>query len=113
MAVELNKIVAIRFKAEDHRRLKRRAHERGITLSDFVRAAALGVGPRHRRHDLVARTVINQLSRVGNNLNQHSRVLHVMNLRGQLPRAEALFQRLDEVEAILLRLAVDLAEASS
>ncbi len=110
MLIELDKIVAIRFKAEDHRRLKRRALEHGITLSALVRALALGVRPVHRQRDLVAQELINQLSRVGNNLNQHSHVLHLMNLRGDLPHAETILERLREVHGILLKLAAAIAE---
>ena len=112
MAIELDKIVAVRFKAADHRLLKDRALERGITVSALIRAAALGVSPAYRRRDLVGQKLINQLSRVGNNLNQHSHVLHLMNHRGELPHAETIFERLDEVRSILLKLATTIAEVS-
>ncbi len=113
MAIELNKVVAVRFKADDHRLLKDRALERGLTVSELVRSAALGVPPVHRRRDLVAQELINQLSRVGNNLNQHSHVLHLMELRGDLPRADTILDRVAEVQGILLKLSIAVAEASS
>ncbi len=113
MAIELNKVVTVRFRADDHRLLKDRALERGLTVSELVRSSALGVPPARRRRDLVAQELINQLSRVGNNLNQHSHVLHLMDLRGDLPRAETILERLDEVQAILLELCLAVAEASS
>ncbi len=113
MAIELNKIVAVRFKADDHRLLKDRARERGMTVSELVRSTALGVPPARRRRDVVAQELINQLSRIGNNLNQHSHVLHLMNLRGDLTRAETVLERLAEVQAILLELCNAVAEASS
>ncbi len=113
MAIELNKVVAVRFKAGDHQLLRDRALERGITVSELVRSAALGVPPVRRRRDLVAQKLINQLSRVGNNLNQHSHVLHLMNLRGELPRAEAVLERLAEVQGLLLEVCLAVAEASS
>ncbi len=113
MAIELNKVVAVRFKAEDHQRLKDRALERGITVSELVRATALGVRPARRRRDLVAQELITQLSRVGNNLNQHSHVLHLMDQRGDLPRADTILDRLAEVQGIMIELSIAVAEASS
>ena len=64
MAIELDKIVPVRFKSEDHRKLKARAAERGVTLSALVRDAALGVKAAPPRRRLVA-VVIVVLSPVG------------------------------------------------
>lgn len=112
MAIELDKIVPVRFKREDHRKLKARAAERGVTLSALVRDAALGVRAAAPRRRLVARDLVNQLSRVGNNLNQHSRVLHRMDKRGDLPHAKAVLARLAEVEKVLIDLSCAVADAT-
>ncbi|MCP3960793.1 MAG: hypothetical protein GY719_23355 [bacterium] len=112
MSIELDKIVSVRFKAEDHRLLRDRALERGITVSALVRAAALGVPPARRRRNLVAQELINQLSRVGNNLNQHSHVLHRMDQRSDLPHAETVLDRLAEVQGILIEVSFAVGEAS-
>ncbi len=112
MAIVLNKIVAVRFKVVDHQALEDRALERGITLSALVRSAALGIRPTGRRRDLVAQNLINQLSRVGNNLNQHSHVLHRMDQRGDLPHAETVLDRLAEVQVVLTEVSFAVGEAS-
>ncbi len=113
MAIELNKVVAVRFKAADYRLLKARALELGITVSALIRAGALGLRPVPRRRNPIAHELINQLSRIGNNLNQHSHVLHRMDQRGDLPQAATILDRLAEVEGILLEVSSAVAEASS
>ena len=112
MAIELDKIVAVRFRTQDHLKLKARAKERGLLVSELVRDAALGVPPAPPRRTLVAEDLINQLSRVGNNLNQQSRVLHRMDKRGDLPHAKAVLARLDEVEKVLVDLSCAVADAT-
>ncbi len=113
MAIELDKVVAVRFKATDHRLLKARALKFGVTVSALIRAAALGLRPVRPRRDLVAQELINQLSRIGNNLNQHSHVLHLMNVRGDFPQADTILDRLAEVQGVLQEVSSAVAEASS
>ena len=112
MAIELDKIVPIRFKSADHRKLKARAAERGVTLSELVRDAALEVKPLPRRRRLVGEDLINQLSRVGNNFNQHARLLHRLDHRGDLPDSKTVLARLREVEKVLLDLSCAVGDAT-
>ncbi len=71
----------------------------GSLVWPSLRAECIGslVRQRRRGHDALVR----QLIRVGNNLNQQTRLLHLLKHRGELPEAEALLATLQEVEALL------------
>jgi len=73
--------VAARFTAEERAALGLRAAESGLTLSDFVRAAALGAQPRRPTMPagpagVLTADELRELNAIGNNLNQIARALN-------------------------------------
>ena len=89
--------VTVRFSPPVYARLKTIARQTQRTVSDVVRHAVedLPIHPRHRSDD--QRDLARQLSRIGNNLNQQTRLLHQMNHRGDIPDSEALLTTLKAV----------------
>jgi len=77
-SMQLPRRITVRFSPEVYARLATVAGRTKRTLSDVVRHAVEGVPlhPRrqHRGHD----SLIHQLIRVGNNLNQQTRLLHLL-----------------------------------
>lgn len=61
--------VTVRFSGEEQAALEGMAAEAGLSVSAFVRAAALGARITVQR-DGVPMAVVGQLRRIGNNLNQ-------------------------------------------
>ena len=111
MALELDKVVTVRFKAADYRALRHQAVERGETLSDLLRRAALGLPPAPvRRRKPIDQELINQLSRLGNNLNQQTRLFHQLRYRGLLPETAALLDLLEAVRDLLEKVSRAVAE---
>ena len=113
MTVQLDKVVTIRFKAADYCALRDRAHGAGNTISDVIRAAVLGLPPPRRRRQLADKELLNQLSRLGNNLNQQTRLLHQLRHRGLPPEIAAVRAVLEEVRALLGEVSRSVAEAAS
>ncbi len=101
MPIELCRRITVRLSPEIYARLETVAGETQRTVSDVVRHAVEGlpVSPRRlgREHD----ALIRQLIRVGNNLNQQTRLLHVLKHRGHLPDIEVLLAALKDVECTL------------
>ncbi len=101
MPIELCRRITVRFSPEVYARLETVAGQTERTVSDVVRHAVEGlpVHPRRRgrRHD----DLIHQLIRVGNNLNQQTRLLHVLKHRGNLPDVEVLLATLKEMKGML------------
>ncbi len=112
MPIELSRHVGVRFKPDDHRRLERQAKALGLSLSSLIRAAALGIPPARPRRALADRGLMNQLSRVGNNLNQQTRVLHQLKHRGLMPDAAPVLDALADTRRVLRELKRRVVEAS-
>ena len=112
MPIELRHRVTIRFSQEVYARLRRVARASQRTVSDVVRHAVEGLPLRPRRwnqgHDDLAR----QLARIGNNLNQQTRILHLLKHRGDLPDLEAILSMLGQVEDTLQSVSRSVAEAN-
>lgn len=70
-----DRIVSVRFYAEEWDRVLARAAECGLPPSRFVRESSLGEYPR-ARPGAVDRSLDRHLSRIGNNLNQIARRLN-------------------------------------
>jgi len=71
-----DQVVPVRFTSEERDLLRRFAEARGLSLSDFIRTAALGRKlplPPPAPEDRIA---YQELARVGNNLNQLLRAIH-------------------------------------
>ena len=86
-------VVPIRLTPEERDTLLARAREFRISLSEWVRRAALSRRPPPRPAPEVNLKTYQELARVGNNLNQLVRAIH----RGEVA-AEAL--RLSELESL-------------
>ncbi len=112
MAIELDKVVTVRFKAADYCALRHQASTRDETLSDLLRRAALGLPPAPARRTPIDRDLINQLSRLGNNLNQQTRLFHQLRYRGLLPETAPVLALLKEVRDLLEEVSRAVAEAA-
>ena len=112
MAIELDKVVTVRFKAADHSAWRDEARKGGLTVSAFIRDAALGVPPVPPRRRLADQDLINQLSRLGNNLNQQTRLLHQLRHRDLLPETAPVLAVLEDVRELLDEVSRSVAEAA-
>ncbi len=112
MPSELSRFVGVRFRPDDYRQLEQKAIGAGATVSAFLRAAALGAPPPVRRRRLVDQDLLNQLSRLGNNLNQQTRIFHQLRHRGLLPESAAVLELLEELRDLLGEVSRAVAEAS-
>ena len=116
MPIELSRFVGVRFRPDDYRRLEEKAQGLGTSVSALLRAAALAAvledpqEPRRRR--LAAQDLVNQLSRLGNNLNQQTRLFHQLRYRGLVPETAAVLALLKELRDLLEELSVSVAEAA-
>ena len=86
-------IVSVRMSPDELRDVSRRAHDCGKCLSTFMRTVALGSIPRARPRRIEQEAVY-QLGRIGNNLNQLTRVA---NSTGRVAEAHRLQEVLDEL----------------
>ncbi len=115
MAIELSRFVGVRFHPDVHARLAKRASDDCISVGALIRRAceaALEIpSPQPPSRSVPDQGLINQLSRVGNNLNQQTRVLHQIHHQRQIPQAEAIFEHLTAVEEVLQELSRAVAEA--
>jgi hypothetical protein len=73
-AAALIRPVATRLTAEQYAELEHRARASGLPVAAFVRLAILGTKPPELTHRGDVRPAIAQLGRVGNNLNQLTRL---------------------------------------
>lgn len=112
MPIELSRKVTIRLSPEVYERLAAVASETQRTVSDVVRHGVEGLPIRPRRQDGHLDEVIRQLARVGNNLNQQSRILHLLKHRGDLPDGDALLATLGKVQDTLQSVSRQVATVS-
>lgn len=113
MPIELSRFVGVRFKPDDYRLLEEKARQAGMTVSGLLRHAALGLPVTPRRRQLADQELINQLSRLGNNLNQQTRLFHQLQHRDLLPERATVLATLEDVRLLLNRVSRAVAEASS
>ena len=92
--------IRVRVSPGERRVIRERARECGKRASTFMREVALGSVPRARPRR-VEQQAIHQLARLGNNLNQISRVA---NASGRIEEAVRLREVLAEIEAAVRRL---------
>lgn len=84
--------VTVRFSGDEQAALEGMAAEAGLSVSAFVRAAALGA-PITVRRDGMPMAVVGQLRRLGNNLNQVLKEARFQNFPPQVAReAETALQ---------------------
>jgi len=70
-------ITSLRLTTSERRRIRATAHAAGLSVSAFIRRAALGRRIRARRGHL-RRDAIYHLSKIGNNINQLARVANTV-----------------------------------
>jgi hypothetical protein len=97
MAELRTRTMLVRFTPTEFDRVHGAANAAGRPMARYVREVALGAVPHSRRH-VTDTKVVEQLARIGNNLNQ---LTHVANATDRFP-TEA---RLDAVLAELMALA--------
>ena len=112
MPIKLTHRVGVRFDAGDHRRLEQKAQSLGLTVSQLIRQAALDLPAPPRRRSLVDSALIQELSRIGNNLNQQTRLLHQLSHRGLNPETAPVLAVLEEVRDLLAEVSRRVTEAS-
>ncbi len=101
MPIDLCRRITVRLSPEVYARLETVAGRTERTVSDVVRHAVEGLPVHPRRQSRAHEALIRQLIRVGNNLNQQTRILHLLKHRGDLPDAGVLLATLKEVKAVL------------
>ena len=112
MTTRLSRFVGVRFKPDDYERLDKKAKELGTNVSGLIRSAALDVPPAPPRRRLADKDLINQLSRLGNNLNQQTRLLHQLRHRDLLPETAPVLAVLEDVRELLDEVSRSVAEAA-
>jgi Bacterial mobilisation protein (MobC) len=90
-----------RVRPDDLHRVEQLARDAGKTPSEYVRDASLTAQILIKRTRYVAPALLNELSRIGNNLNQ---IAKVCNTTGESRRARAIEIYLDELRPVLKRL---------
>lgn len=85
--------VHVRVSAEQRRKIRERAAECGLPVSTFVRKVALGSVPRARPRRLEKEAVYH-LGRIGNNLNQLTRVANASGLVAEERHLRAVTEEL-------------------
>ncbi len=98
MPTELSHRITVRLSPEIYARLETVAGQTERTVSDVVRHAVEGLAVRPRRQYRERDALVQQLIRVGSNLNQMTRLMHLLRHRGGFPDAEVLLATLREVE---------------
>lgn len=101
MPIELCHRITVRISPDAFVRLQAIASESQRTVSDVVRHAVEGLPVRPRRQSRSHDDLIRQLIRIGNNLNQQTRLLHLFKHRGDLPDLETLLATLEQVKGTL------------
>ena len=101
MSTELTRRITVRVSPEVYAHLAAVAGQTQRTVSDVVRHAVEGVPVRSRQQRPGHDALIHQLIRVGSNLNQQTRLLHLLKHRGDLPDFEVLLATLVQVENTL------------
>ncbi len=101
MPNDLSHRITVRLSPEVYAHLEVVTGQTGRTVSDVVRLAVQGLAVRPQRLSREREELIRQLIRVGNNLNQQTRLLHLFKHRGDLPDCEVLLATLERLEGML------------
>ncbi len=81
-----NRRVEVRLTSQEERTLQGQAAERGLTISDLLRMAALGLKPRLQKATPYRAALIRglaELGKIGSNVNQIARALNRSPQAGQ------------------------------
>ncbi len=101
MPNDLSYRITVRLSPEVYAHLEAVAGQTERTVSDVVRLAVQGVAVRPLRRRRERQELIRQLVRIGGNLNQQTRVLHLLKHRGDFPDSDVLLTTLADVTAAL------------
>ncbi len=116
MATKLSRIFPVRLHPDFYAQLEKRAREERKPVGAVIRKAcevALGLPPPQPPcRSLRDMGLLNQLVRIGNNLNQQTRALHQLRHRELSPDFAALLGVLGEVQQLLEEVTAQVAEAN-
>ncbi len=116
MAAKLSRIFPVRFHPDFYAVLEKRAREERKPVGAVIRTACevvLGLPPQQPpSRSLRDMGLLNQLARIGNNLNQQTRALHQLRHRKLAPDLGALRDVLEEVQQLLEQVSTQVAEAN-
>ena len=116
MTAKLSRIFPVRFQPDFYAQLEKRAREERKPVGAVIRKAcevALGLPPQQPpSRSLPDMSLLNQLVRIGNNLNQQTRALHQLRHRELSPDFGALRGVLEEVQQLLEQVSTQVAEAN-
>ncbi len=116
MPSRLSRIFPVRFHPDIVVRLEERALEERKSVGAVIRNAcevALDLPPQQSpSRSLPDMSLLNQLARIGNNLNQSTRALHQLRHRGLAPDFAELRRVLEEVQQLLEQVSAQVAEAN-
>ena len=90
-----------RVRPDELHRVEQLARDANKSVSDYIRDTALTARIIIKRYRRVEPVVLNELSRIGNNLNQIARIC---NTTGESRRARNIEIYLDELRPVLKRL---------
>ncbi len=90
-----------RVRTDELHRVEQLARDANKSVSDYIRDTALTAKIVIRRYRRIEPVVLNELSRIGNNLNQIARIC---NTTGESRRARNIEIYLDELRPVLKRL---------
>ncbi len=93
--------ITVRLTPEIYAHLEAVVGQTERTVSDVVRLAVQGLAVRPLRLKRERQELIRQLVRIGSNLNQQTRLLHLLKHRGDFPDSDMLLATLEEVTAAL------------
>ena len=102
------KIINSKVTEDERRIIRAKAKAAGETVSNYLRRLALGHNLRAPR-SVADQNLVLQLARLGNNLNQLTRLAHL----GQLPDSKSLEHRLEDLRRILIETSDHLASSSN
>ena len=97
----LDEFMPCRTTAADRSRIEANAARAGLSVSEFMRRAALGQRVRAKRSDPADRLIV-ELNRIGTNLNQITAKLH---MTGELPASVEV--TMAELQGVLAKVADD------
>ena len=98
------KIINSKVTAEERDLIRAKAKACGETVSNFLRRLALD-HKLHAPRPIADEDLVRQLARLGNNLNQLTRLAHL----GKLPDPQALERLLEDVRRLLIQTSDQLA----
>lgn len=94
-------VVGVRFKKTEHEKLKEKAKNLNITISDLIRQALTkkDFKPKKKTDPTPILEIVKHCNRVSSNINQIAKALHIANLKGEEISKLDLLNELLEIES--------------